>query len=80
MRIQRCDGCGKILNKQMDKFYSIPDISFHSPGDESIRLILDKQGDNNKVETHKNLESWTNYCDLDFCEACFDKLRIKKFI
>ncbi len=80
MRIHKCDACGKVLNQKLDRFYSVPDISFHNPGDSIVRLILDKQGDNEKSDIHKNLESWTNYCDLDFCETCFGKLLIKKFL
>ncbi len=74
MRIQKCDFCEKVLNQKMDSYYSIQSISFHNPTDKTVSVVLDNE------KEHKNLESWVNYCDLDFCETCFYKLKIKKFI
>jgi hypothetical protein len=77
MRIQKCNGCGKVLEDGKDEYYSISDISFHAPGHRGTRVFFAKT---EQVEEKRELvESWIDYVDLDFCPECWDKEDFKKY-
>lgn len=78
MRINKCNLCGKVLEDNKDKYYSISDISFHNPNSKHVEMHFSKT--ENWQENREAIQSWTNYCDLDFCEPCWDKVGLKRFL
>ena len=78
MNIKKCDECKKVLDPKKDEYYSLDNVSFHRPKDESVRLILDKENKDESV--HKNLESWTNWIELDFCVECFRTTKLEQYL
>ena len=79
MRIRKCNFCGKIIDNKKDKYYSIGDIEFHAPDSKfGVRLTLSK--DEESTYKTENIESWLNYCDLDFCEDCWEQVDIQRFL
>ena len=80
MQIYKCNLCGKILDPKKDKYYSISDINFHVPDSGLTRIHFSHSKHAEGESNHEEIESWTNYCDLDFCEDCFEKVNLKRFL
>ncbi len=76
MITRRCDSCKKMLEKE--PYYSIGEIEYTIPGSSFNRLVVYKGKGSSTKETRK--ESWVNYADLDFCEACWNKLEFSKWV
>ncbi|MFH1457642.1 MAG: hypothetical protein ABIG31_00520 [Candidatus Omnitrophota bacterium] len=76
MTTRKCDSCKKILEKE--PYYSIGEIDYTVPGASFSRLVVYKGKNFRTKETRK--ESWVNYADLDFCEACWKKLEFMKWV
>jgi len=78
MRIRKCNFCDRILDDKKDKYYSIGEIECHAPDNKTIRIITDNTGEvkHQSIQT----ESWLNYCDLDFCEDCWEQVDIQRFL
>ena len=76
MTIRKCNNCKKILDKE--PYYTIGEIEYTIPGASFVRLVTYKGKDSCSKETRK--ESWVNYADLHFCEACWKKLEFSKWV
>ena len=76
MTTRKCDSCKKILDKE--RYYTIGEIEYTIPGTSFSRLVIHKSKDCWTKETRK--ESWVSYADLDFCEACWEKLKFSKWV
>ena len=78
MRIRKCNGCGKILDKN-DAFFSLDDITFHrAKGDkDNVRIYF---SDELKEKGYDLEESWCSYTDIDFCPECFNKEGLDRFL
>jgi len=76
MTTRKCDNCKKILEKE--PYYSVGEIEYTIPGSSFGRLIVSKSKGSQTKETRK--ESWVNYVDLDFCEACWKKSGFSKWV
>ena len=79
MRIDKCDGCNKLLDRKTDAFYSICEITKHIPDSHYSRMVITKHGESNE-DINQITESWVNYLDIDLCEACWEKESIKRFV
>jgi len=78
MNIKKCNSCGKVLEPKKDEYYSIDEISFHSPKCALTRVGRSKECEDASTFYHE--ESWLEYMDLDFCPECFDKESIKRYL
>ncbi len=76
MVIRKCDRCGKNLEGLSR--YSVQDISRHVPGNHFARVHTSYSKESKCYS--KTKESWVDYCDLDFCEKCFEKESIYDFV
>lgn len=78
MNIKRCNFCNKILDKKVESYYTIGEISKHVLQSRCSRVIFSKQGENSE-DINQIQESWVDYSDLDFCEPCWQKNKFKQF-
>ena len=72
MNTKRCDICKKVLDEQNDEYYTVGEISFHTP--KMKRKTVMFRGEDG--EEHGRTESWMDWKDRDFCVACWDKSSI----
>ena len=78
MKISKCNGCGKVLDKKQEVVYSICDITKHVPGSMTSRLVFSHS--EGSLSTQKVEESWIEYVDIDMCETCWNGESFKKYI
>ena len=76
MIIKKCNNCKKILEKE--PHYTIGEIQYTIPGASLSRLVIYKGKSSRTKETRK--ESWVSYADLDFCVACWEKLKFSGWV
>ena len=78
MKISKCNGCGKVLDKKIEVVYTICEISKHIPGNMTTRLIFSRS--EGSLSTQNVEESWLEYADIDLCEECWNQENFKKYV
>lgn len=74
MRIIKCDICKKVLDSEKDEYYTVGEISFHTPKSVGSKVLFkDAKGDE-----HGRTESWLDWHEIDLCVGCWDKTDFSK--
>ena len=78
---RHCDECGKLIEDDKDAYYTI-EIERDVPIKKS--WTVHTQSKSVKFQSQENdydvNESWTTLNSIHFCEACWKKIGLKKYL
>jgi hypothetical protein len=73
VKIQKCNGCGRILDAEKDDYYSVGELSKHVHGSKMTRMSLSVNDAGEPTNKTEEIDSWLQYQDIDLCETCWEQ-------